>query len=269
MDFSNLEAVIMDMDGVLWRGDTPLPGMRDFVAFLRELGLPFALATNNSSRLPTDYVAKLKRLGIDAMQPEQIVTSGTATAAYLRANYPPQTRVHVLGMDGLRAMLREAGLHVVDEGESDPDVAVVVAGIDFNLSYAAASRAALLIRGGAAFIGTNPDKTFPTPEGLVPGAGSLLALLEAATDVPPLVIGKPETAMFGAALEQLGSSAARTLMIGDRLNTDILGAQAAGMCTALVLTGVTTRDELKQSDVQPDGVYEDLPHLQRDWQASR
>lgn len=256
MDFSQIKAVISDMDGVLWRSDTPLPGLHDFFAWVRQHDLPFALATNNSSKLPQQYVEKLAKMGVDDVQPHQIVTSGTATASYLQTRYAPGTRIHVVGMDGLRQMIRDAGFMVADD-----DVQAVVAGIDFDLTYDTARRATHLIRGGADYIGTNGDLTFPTPEGLVPGAGSLLAMLTAATDVQPVVIGKPERAMFEAALRTLGTPPEATLMIGDRLNTDIQGAVALGLKTAIVLTGVNSRDDIEASDIKPDAVYDDLAAL--------
>lgn len=254
----------MDMDGVLWRGDQPLAGLTEFVAFLRQKQLPFMLATNNSSKQPTEYVTKLAKMGVDAVAPEQIITSGTATAAYLRGHYPEGSRVYVVGMDGLRRILSSAGFVVVGDDDT-ADVTAVVCGIDFELSYATMRRAALLIRSGADFIGTNPDRTFPTPEGLVPGAGSLLAMLSAATDCEPVIIGKPERAMFSAALDQLAVEPATVLMIGDRLNTDIQGGRIAGLQTALVLTGVSTRDEVAVSDIQPDTIAENLLDLMTRW----
>lgn len=265
MKFSAITGVVMDMDGVLWRGDMPLPGLEDLFLWLREANLPFVLATNNSSRTPENYVEKLARMGVPDVPARNIVTSATATAAYLRANYPAETRIHVFGMDGLRQILQSAGLHLATPDGDPPDV--VVAGIDFELSYEALKQAALAIRAGAEFIGTNPDKTFPTPEGLVPGAGSMLAALETATDKTPVVIGKPETPMFETALEIIGTDAENTLMIGDRLGTDILGGKNAGMKTALLFTGVTTPDELTEDadTVWPDVAYEGLPDLVRAW----
>lgn len=253
-----IKGVVMDMDGVLWRGDTPLPGMQAFMAFLRAQGVPFALATNNSSKSPADYINKLAHMGVLGVQAGQIINSGIATAHYLQTHYPAGTRVHILGMAGLRRVIEDAGFVLADD-----DVRVVVSGIDFDLTYARAKQAALLIRAGADFVGTNGDKTFPAPEGLVPGAGALLAFIEAATDVQPIVIGKPGPAMFQAALAAIGTAAAETLMIGDRLNTDIEGARNAGMQTALMLTGVSTREELAASPLQPDAVFEDLPSLQQ------
>ncbi len=251
----------MDMDGVLWRGDTPLPGLCDLFDFLRAHHLPFVLATNNSGRHPEQYVSKLANMGVDGIQQRQIITSGTATADYLQGQYPAGTRLHVIGHDGLRRVLREAGFVLADD-----NVKAVVVGIDFEFTYARARHATLLIRQeGAAFIGTNPDVTFPSPDGLVPGAGSVIAMIEAAVDVQPTIIGKPAEAMFRVGLERLGSDPAHTLMIGDRINTDIEGAQATGLQTALVLTGVTTRAEADAHPDPPDAIYDTLHDLLADW----
>jgi len=261
MKYSTINAVVLDMDGVLWRGNDPLPGMTELFEWLAEADIPYALATNNSSRTRAMYVEKLAKMGVSGVPEERIVTSGTATADYLQKHYPAGTPVHVLGMDGLRQMLTEAGFDV--SGEETPQG--VVAGIDFEMTYERLKVAALHIRAGADFIGTNPDKTFPAPEGLVPGAGSILAALEAATDREPLVIGKPFEPMFTAALDALGTSPENTLMVGDRLNTDVQGAQAAGLKTALLFTGVTTQDDMETSDVWPDVAYEGLPELLKAW----
>ena len=145
----------------------------------------------------------------------------------------------------------------------DRDAELVVCGIDFDLTYDKLKTATLLIRGGARFIGTNPDSSFPSPEGLVPGAGSILALLESASGCAPIIIGKPERGMFEAALRQAGAKATETLMIGDRIGTDIIGAAALGIKTALVMTGVETEQSLRASETQPDLVFAGLPELVR------
>lgn len=256
MQAGDIRAVVADMDGVLWRGEQPLPGLKAFFALLRRRNLAWALATNNSSRTRQDYVDKLARMGVQDAPAERIVTSATATAAWLQRRYRPGTRVHVFGGDGLRAELQAAGFCPADE-----DVAVVVAGLHRRLSYEDLHRASHLIRAGARFIGTNPDTTFPAANGIAPGAGSLLAALQAASGVDPFIIGKPHAPMFEAALSLLGSDPAQTLMVGDRLNTDILGAAQAGMRTALVLTGITTRAALDASTLQPDLVCASLPAL--------
>ncbi|MBE2269443.1 MAG: HAD-IIA family hydrolase [Anaerolinea sp.] len=255
MDFSTIHGVVMDMDGVIWRGDDVLPGAVALFDLLKQRGLPFAAATNNSAKSPADYVAKLARMGIHGIREDQILTSGRVTVAYLQAHYPPGTPVYVIGGDGLRQMIARAGFELSDAAR------VVVVGIDFDLTYNKLKRATQLIRGGADFIGTNGDKTFPMVDGLVPGAGSIIAAVQTATGRAPLMMGKPNSPMFTAALELLGTDAAHTLMIGDRLDTDIDGAKAAGLQTALVLTGVTTRAELDASPGQPDGVYDGLPEL--------
>ncbi len=261
MNLSDIAAVIADMDGVLWRGDVPLPGLVEFFDLLRARGIPFALATNNSAKAPVEYVAKLARMGVLNVLPEQVITSGTATISYMQTRYPPGTRVYVLGGDGLRALLTDAGYAVSEDGAD-----VVMVGFAPNLTYERLKKATLLIRSGADFIGTNPDPSIPTPEGLAPGAGSIVAAVQTATDCQPVIVGKPHPPMFEAALRLLGTRPDETLMIGDRLTTDIEGAQQVGLRTALVLTGVTTCEELAASAVQPDGVYDDLPALLDAWQ---
>lgn len=261
MSLSQINGVVLDMDGVLWRGDQALPGLPDFFTFLRAVQIPFALATNNSFATPESYIAKLAYMNVPDISPDVVITSSTATADYLQQHYSPETTIHVVGGKGLREAITAAGYAQVDNGAQ-----LVVAGIDPYLTYDKLKRAALLIRAGAGFIGTNPDKTYPTPEGLVPGAGSILAALEAATDVKPVVIGKPETPMLQTALRVLGTRVENTLMIGDRLETDILGGQRAGMKTALVLTGVSTEVEIISSGIMPDFVFADLPALVAAWQ---
>lgn len=259
MNLSSISGVIMDMDGVLWRGDQILPGVGAFFDFLQRQGLPFVLATNNSAKAPADYVSKLSGMGIHGVSAGQIVTSGTATVDYLLTRYPVGTAIHVLGGDGLMALISGAGYVLSD------DAGIVVSGIDIHLTYDKLKRAALLIRRGADFIGTNADASIPVADGLAPGSGSILAALKTATDVEPLVIGKPGKPMFEAARHALGTAPENTLMIGDRLNTDIHGAQQAGLKAALVLTGVATVEDVEVGLVKPDGVYTDLPALMAAW----
>jgi 4-nitrophenyl phosphatase len=257
MDFTMIKAIISDMDGVLWHGDMPLPGLREFFDWLHDSQMPYVLATNNSSKSQQDYVEKLARLGVPDIAPEHIVTSGTCTADYLRKHYPAGTAVHVFGSAALCGMIRDAGFRLTDDG----DARAVVAGIKWDLSYEDLKRAAALIRAGADFIGTNPDTTYPMPDGPAPGTGSMLAALQAATGREPLIIGKPYPHMFKTALDVLGTPPESTLMIGDRLNTDIVGAAQLGLRTALVLSGISAADDLAHSVVQPDVVLPDLPAL--------
>lgn len=263
MKFSEIRAVITDMDGVLWRGTQPLPGLPEFVAFLRELNIPFALATNNAGMTPANYVAKLESFGITGIEERQIVTSGTATAIYLQERYPPGTKMYIVANPGLHTVIQEAGFTISDEGAE-----VVIAAVDYDLTYEKLKKATLLIRAGAVFIGSNADKTFPIPEGLAPGAGSVLAAIATATDQQPITMGKPHAPMFEAALKILGSQPQETLMIGDRLETDILGAQRVGLKTALVFSGVATQDDLITNEAQPDVAYDDLLALTNAWRMS-
>ncbi len=169
--------------------------------------------------------------------------------------------MHILGGDGLRQIIAEAGFTLVDDGAE-----VVVVGLDPQLTYEKLKRATLLIRAGAVFIGTNDDRTFPSPDGLSPGAGSLIAALAAATDqTPSLIAGKPHPQMFQVALELLHTKPTETLMIGDRLNTDIEGAVQLGLRTALVLTGVSTRAEVDSTPAKPDVIFDDLGALLSAW----
>ncbi len=260
---SDIHAAVLDMDGVLWRGNTALPGLVELFEFFEQAGIPYILATNNSTTTVSAYVDKLARFGV-AVRPECIVTSAVATADYLRAQYGDGLRVYVVGEAGLMQTLIDAGFRPV---QTDADVVVV--GMDREATYEKLRRATTLIRDGARFIGTNADRTFPMPDGLAPGAGSLLAFLEASTDQRPLVIGKPEEAMFAMALARLGTAPDRTLVVGDRLETDILGGQHAGLRTALVLSGVTAANMLAASPIRPDMVFADIVALREAWQSVR
>jgi 4-nitrophenyl phosphatase len=256
----SLRHLIIDMDGVLYRGNEAIPGTASFVNFLRQRGVGFVLATNNSTRTPQQYVDKLAGMGV-AVRSAEVLTSAQATAGYLASVAPAGARVFVVGQDGLWAALDEAGFTLVED-EAD----YVVVGMDFAIRYERLARATLLIRAGASFVGTNPDRTFPSEQGIVPGAGALLAFLQAATDVEPTVIGKPGTAMMEQALARMGADATFTAILGDRLETDILAGHRAGLRTLLVLSGVTDRALLSKSELQPDLVYRDVAHLHAVWE---
>jgi 4-nitrophenyl phosphatase len=255
-----LRHLIIDMDGVLYRGNEAIQGTAGFLDFLRDRGIGFVLATNNATRTPQQYVEKLAGMGV-AVEASQVLTSALATAGYLASIAPPDTPVHVIGQDGLRQALLDAGFRLVEE---DPEFVVV--GMDFTVCYERLAQAALLIRAGAQFIGSNPDRTFPSERGIVPGAGSLLAFLEAATDVTPTIVGKPERAMMDQALARLGADADATAVLGDRLETDILAGKRSGLLTVLVLSGVTDHETLRSSTVQPDVVCRDVAELHQVWE---
>jgi 4-nitrophenyl phosphatase len=209
---------------------------------------------------PGQYEEKLAAMGV-TLPAHLVVTSAIATGRHLRGVYPPGTRAFVVGMRGLREALFDDGYFIEDDHVPE----LVVQGADFELTYDTLRKATLFIRGGASFVSTNPDRTFPSEEGLIPGAGAVAAALVAATDVQPLVIGKPAPTMFRVAAELLGSTPATTLVIGDRLDTDIGGALAAGMSAALVLTGVSTRAEAEAGPVRPTAIFPDLPALLTTW----
>ncbi len=249
------------MDGVLYRGSEVIPGTGEFIEFLRRNGIAFVLATNNATRTQQQFVEKLGGMGV-AIQANEVLTSSLATAGYLARIAPRGTRVFVVGMEGLQEALCEAGFTLVED-----DAEYVVVGMDFAICYERLAQATLHIRAGAPFIGTNPDLTFPSERGIVPGAGSLLAFLEAATGVTPTVIGKPGTAMMEQALAHMGALPASTAMVGDRLETDILAGQRAGMHTLLVLSGVTDRAVLAGSRIQPGLVFDDVAHLHAVWEG--
>ncbi|MCS6887340.1 HAD-IIA family hydrolase [Chloroflexus sp.] len=262
VSFNSIRAVLFDMDGVLYRGQTPLPGVTDLWQFLRDRQIAFACATNNASMTPQQYAAKLAAMGL-VLPPERVITSAQATARYLRDHYPPGTRVFVVGMQGLREALFADGHFIEDDHAPE----LVVQGADFTLTYERLKRATLHIRRGARFVSTNPDRTFPSEEGLIPGAGAIAAAISAATDVTPLVIGKPAPTMFLIGAAMLGATPAQTLVVGDRLDTDIAGAIAAGMPSVLVLTGVSTAEEAMAGPIRPNLIVADLPDLLARWQA--
>ena len=264
-NLKNIHGLVIDMDGVLWRGNSAIPGLNDLFDFILHRALPFVLATNNSTKTPEQYLDKLGSFGVKTVARANILTSSLATAAYLRRDYPPGSKVYVLGQDGLHAAMQEAGFVVLPDA-SQP-VEVVVAGADFSLTYDKLKYAALLIRRGARFVGTNGDLTFPSEEGLIPGAGSILAAIEAATGVKPATVGKPARLMFDIAIEIMGTRSEQTAMVGDRLETDILGGQRAGLKTILVTTGVDNEQTMVQKGIQPDAVFSGIAELIEVWQA--
>ncbi len=258
---AGVRAVMFDMDGVVYRGAMALPGVNEILAFLVQHGISYACITNNASRTQEQFSERLQQLGI-AVPAERIITSSIATSVWLRSQAPRGTTVFAIGMDGLRSALFGDGYFV----EESTNPTYVVVGADFEMTYAKLKTACLAIRAGSQFIGTNPDTTFPSEEGIIPGVGAFILALEAATSQKASIIGKPERAMFDAALQMFGVPKEDALFVGDRIDTDILGARRAEIRSALVLTGVSTKEELATSDIQPDAVYADLPALLAAWQ---
>jgi len=265
---TNIGALIVDMDGVLWHGDQPLPGLANFFNALRNRQRPFILATNNSSMTPDQYVVKLERMGVPVTR-DEILTSGMATALYLAEHPdidPASTNVFVIGENGARQPLVDRGFTLTEEyprnetrkNIEDSRVDIVVCGLDRELSWNKLATAALNIRNGAKFIGTNADTTLPSERGVSPGNGAILAALEAATGIAPTIIGKPEPIIYQQALALLGVDPAETVAIGDRLDTDILGAVRTHIRSILVLTGISTEEDLKSVDFKPTWIMPDI-----------
>ena len=265
LDFSTIEGVISDMDGVLWRGDEPLPGLHDLFSLLHDRDLPYVLVTNNSSHTPEEYADRLRGMGIRTTA-DHVLNSAEAAATYV-ATRSPGARVYAMGGSGVRHALSEHGLSVTQANDTERADYVVV-GWDRELTWQKLATATRLIHDGAVFVGTNPDRTFPMEAALAPGNGMQLAALEATTDVKPVVVGKPEPLLYKQAMDRMGTSPDTTLMIGDRLDTDILGAAQLGMPTALTLTGISGEDGLQRSPIRPTAVYEDLPALIEAWRTA-
>ncbi|MDF1500691.1 MAG: HAD-IIA family hydrolase [Anaerolineales bacterium] len=255
--------LLIDMDGVLWRGRTFLPGVQNFFAALRSRNVPFLLVTNNATASPDSAVERLAGAGV-AIEPHEVLTSALATAAYLQSVLPQGASVYAIGEEAVRSALQDAGFQLQDGHDS---AQAVVVGFDREISWYKMTQAALAIQAGALFVGTNPDVSFPIEGGQAPGNGAFVLAIEAATSAKPVIVGKPEPLLFQQAVERLGLKPEQTLMLGDRLETDILGAQRAGIASALLLTGVTSIEQIDGSGIEPDFIFEDLNALTAALQA--
>lgn len=254
-------AFIFDMDGVLYRGQRGLPGVQECFTAIERRGAAYVLATNNSMASPEEYTARLAGMGIAAAA-DRIQTSGTATRDYLLERLPHGAPVYVVGMPGLRHQIHDVGgFAVADPVEGGTDTAAVVVGLDQQFTYDKLKAAFFAIRGGAIFIATNIDSTLPTETGFVPGAGTVVAAIQTAVAQQPVVIGKPSPEILIQAARELGATPDQTVMIGDRLDTDILAGNRAGMLTAMVLTGVSSAEDIADSEAKPDLVFPGLPEL--------
>ncbi len=246
---------LIDMDGVLWTGNTPLPGMQDFFAYLRATETPFVLVTNNASKTLTQYMEKFAMMGVE-VQPNEVLSAAMGVGLYLQQNAKPDSKVYMIGEDGLRESLNDAGLVLADS-----NVDYVTVGYTQRLTWEMMAQATLHINAGATFIGSNPDVSFPEERGLVPGNGATLAAIAAATGVDPKIIGKPEPILYQQAVDRLPYDMSHTLAIGDRIETDILGAVNANIASLLVMTGVTSEAKAKKSTIKPTHTLPGLPEL--------
>jgi HAD superfamily hydrolase (TIGR01457 family) len=225
---------LLDLDGVVYLGADPAPYAVDALATARRGGMRLAFVTNNASRSPEDIAAQLVGLGVDAGV-DEVVTAAQAAAALLAERLAQDDAVLVTGAAALREAVEAAGLRVVSSADDEPKA--VVMGYDPTIDYARLAEATVAIRSGALFVASNLDATLPTPRGPLPGMGSLAALVITATGHRPVVAGKPERPLFEQSVTRTGAS--RPLVVGDRLDTDIEGANRADLPSLLVLTGVT------------------------------
>ena len=255
-----IDALILDMDGVLWRGSEAIGNLSSIFHQIDSLRWKVIFATNNATRSPQQYVDLLASFGVHVEQ-WQVVTSAAAVTFYLTNQFPKGGPIYIIGEQGLIDACAAQGFY-----QSEMDAVAVVVGLDRKLTYEKLKIATLLVRSGIPFIGTNPDLTFPTPQGLVPGAGSILAALTAASNVIPTIAGKPEPTIYKIALERLALSPSQVLVIGDRPETDIAGAQKIGCHTALVLSGVTNQDQADIWKPAPDLIAPNLESIVKmDW----
>ncbi|WP_329063186.1 HAD-IIA family hydrolase [Amycolatopsis sp. NBC_01480] len=233
--FAGYDAVLFDLDGTVYHGTQVIPGAPEAVDAVREHGTAVRFVTNNASKAPGDVVAHLRELGLPAESAE-VHTSAQAAAGVLGERLPAGAQVLVVGTESLVAEVTAAGLATVRE--NGPDVAAVVQGHSPDNAWADLAEACLAIRAGALWVACNVDATLPSERGLLPGNGSMVAALRTATDVEPVVAGKPQPLLFETAARSAGAS--HPLVVGDRLDTDIAGAVAAGVDSLAVLTGVAT-----------------------------
>ncbi|MCA1360991.1 HAD-IIA family hydrolase [Bradyrhizobium sp. IC3069] len=232
-----IQGIISDLDGVVYRGHAAIADAIGAFARWQTAGLRFCFVTNNSTHTPEDVVRKLEGHGL-AIAPEQVVTSAVTAAELIRAKYPELRRVYVIGAPSLVKALVGAGLEVT---ERTPEA--VVMGLDREITHEKMRIAVDAILNGAAFIGTNPDLLLPTASGFEPGAGAAIAAIAAATQVRPLIAGKPEPHMIETALSRLGTARDSTILIGDQIQTDIQAGKRAGLPSVLVTTGVPARED--------------------------
>jgi 4-nitrophenyl phosphatase len=263
-----IKLVAFDLDGVLYRGSRPVPGAREALEYLDRRGLQVRFVTNNSTMHRSEVARKLSDMGLPA-ETGQVVGSAWAAARYVAGRLAAGEAVLYVGEEGLGRELREAGLpaeHVPGtleelhayEARTTPVPGAVAVGLDRSFTYWGLAAAQHAVLSGALFVATNADVTIPTEHGVLPGGGSVVAAVAACTSVEPVVVGKPGLAMAEVLAEASGVPSGETLFVGDRIETDIAFGLGAGMVTALVLTGVATREDLAAAEVTPHFVLDDL-----------
>ena len=245
---------LIDMDGVVYRDNQLIPGAQRFICELQEANVPFMFLTNNSQRTRRDIAMKLRRMGID-VHSENVFTCAMATAQFL-ANQKPKGTAYVIGEGGLLQALHNHGYAVVDR---DPDFVVI--GEGRIMSYEMVETALNLVLGGAKLVATNLDPNCPTTHGTRPGCGAIVSMLEAASGIKAFSVGKPSPIMMRTARKELGLDAQHTIMIGDTMETDILGGVQMGYHTVLVLSGSTSTHDLSRYAYNPGKVVDSLDSL--------
>jgi 4-nitrophenyl phosphatase len=254
-----IKTILLDMDGVLWRGKEPIINLKRLFERIDDQGWRAICITNNSTRTVEEYLQKLKGFGVD-LDEYQLITSAEATSTYLSDQFPSGGALYVVGEKGLIDTLMNHSFVIVEDPE-DGSVDAVVVGLDSEFNYQKLYYASRLVSQGVPLIGTNPDLTLPTPGGLAPGAGSIISAIETAAGTKARIIGKPNKFTYQLALERTKTKPAEALMIGDRLETDIAGAQKLGIQTGLVLSGVTTFDMVNSWSPTPNIIAKDAEEI--------
>ena len=262
MNLGAVTTLVFDLDGVVWRGESPIPSAISAINDLRAAGKRCLFCTNNSSQTQADFVTKLAAMGIEGVAEDEVVTSSSATALYLSAQYTGPFLAYVVGGEGIRLALQKIGARIVRDVDitEDTNVDCVVAGIDREFSYEKLRVAQRLIHRGALFIATNRDATYPVEDGVIPGAGAIISAIETATGSTPVTIGKPRPVMIQLVMQKYALQPEQVAVIGDRLDTDIVCARRAGVAALLVTTGVTTLQQARRAkgELRPDAVFPDL-----------
>jgi len=256
-----IRGLVVDLDGVLHVGPEPVESLPAFLSFLGRRAMPVVYITNNSTLTHKALGERLSDFGVET-DGSQIITSATATARYLLRVFPDGGLVYVVGEEGLIQAVKSVGFEI---GDSKPQAVAV--GLDRQINYQKISNAASAIFAGASFIACNIDSGAPTAGGISPGAGAMVAAIQAVVQVAPVVIGKPEPTMFFEAARRMGLKPDECAAIGDRLDIDIVSAQRAGMTGILVLSGMAKLDMLQDSPHRPDLVYADIGEMVFQWET--
>jgi NagD protein len=245
---------IIDMDGVLIQGDRAIPGAKEFIDRLRERKCKFLILTNTPIYTPGDLAHRLKIIGLDIPE-EKIFTSAMATALFLKSQ-KPEGKAYVIGESGLTSAIHSIGYIITD---IDPDY--VVLGETLSYNFEMIKKAIRLINAGGRFVATNPDPSGPGTDGIEPACGAMAALIESASGIAPFFVGKPNPLMMRTALNYLDVHSEHTVMVGDRMDTDVIAGVQSGMETILVLSGVTKREDLARYPFQPNQVLESVKEI--------